>query len=230
MYRCLQWKSRTARSSSPGTPDVDRPSAGRPAGQADKMRLRGSHHDQDFRRTAHLSALRREQMADAFESRRILRADSHLSWDFKCVQHGLRAACQSNCSKSPPRRASAAQTRAFFLRRFNVIPTPKKASRASARTAITCPLLFMALALQAAPSRKNGTVLVNHGGALVILKANSRSGTPYFCWINNRRRTAVRVAYLDSYTDRESRVGLAFREPLRDFGAELARSRVFQIP
>jgi hypothetical protein len=62
------------------------------------------------------------------------------------------------------------------------------------------------------------TILVNSSGALVTLKARLALGdTVFLIHKSSRQEQEVRVAYLDAYSDRETRVGLAFRQPISDF-------------
>jgi len=62
------------------------------------------------------------------------------------------------------------------------------------------------------------TVIVNPSGALVSLKAKLALGdTVFLIHKSSRQEQEVRVVYLDSYSDRETRVGLAFKKPISDF-------------
>jgi hypothetical protein len=62
------------------------------------------------------------------------------------------------------------------------------------------------------------TVIVNPSGALVTLKAKLLLGdTVFLVHKSSRQEQEVRVVYLDAYSDRETRVGLAFKQPISDF-------------
>src|SRR2546421_12404956 len=62
------------------------------------------------------------------------------------------------------------------------------------------------------------TVIVNPSGALVSLKTKLALGdTVFLIHKSSRQEQEVRVVYLDSYSDRETRVGLPFKKPLPDF-------------
>ncbi len=62
------------------------------------------------------------------------------------------------------------------------------------------------------------TLLVNASGALVTLKAKLALGDIVFLiHRSSREEHEVRVVYLDAYSDRETRVGLAFKQPISDF-------------
>jgi hypothetical protein len=62
------------------------------------------------------------------------------------------------------------------------------------------------------------TVIVNSSGALVTLKAKLALGdTVFLIHKSSRQDQEVCVVYLDAYSDRETRVGLAFKKPIPDF-------------
>jgi hypothetical protein len=62
------------------------------------------------------------------------------------------------------------------------------------------------------------TVIVNPSGALVTLKAKLLLGdTVFLMHKSSRQEQEVRVVYLDAYSERETRVGLAFKQPISDF-------------
>ena len=62
------------------------------------------------------------------------------------------------------------------------------------------------------------TIIVNSTGALVTLKAKLAIGdTVFLIHKSSRKELEVRVVYLDTYSDRETRVGLAFKQPVHDF-------------
>ena len=62
------------------------------------------------------------------------------------------------------------------------------------------------------------TLIVNSSGALVTLKAKLALGdTVFLIHRSSRKELEVRVVYLDAYSDRETRVGLAFKEPVPGF-------------
>jgi hypothetical protein len=144
----------------------------------------------------------------------------HQSWDFKCLQHGpqsglpvelLEVAPLDDPLPSKQERSSYAVS--------NAVSTPKKASRASTRTAIHVPVVVYGFGSSSGSFKEETeTVLVNHGGALVLLKAKLSVGDTVFLLDKiTGVEQRVRVAYFDPYTDRESRVGLGFKEPLPNF-------------
>jgi hypothetical protein len=62
------------------------------------------------------------------------------------------------------------------------------------------------------------TQIVNASGALVMLSTKVAIGDSVFLvQRGSGLEQEVRVVYLDSYTDRETKVGLAFRRPIPDF-------------
>ena len=62
------------------------------------------------------------------------------------------------------------------------------------------------------------TLTVNSSGALVMLKTKLDVGDSVFLMHKaSRMEQEMRVAYLDSYSERETKVGLAFKRPIPDF-------------
>jgi len=62
------------------------------------------------------------------------------------------------------------------------------------------------------------TLTVNSSGALVMLKTKLDVGDSVFLMHKTSRlEQEVRVAYLDAYSERENKVGLAFKRPIPDF-------------
>jgi hypothetical protein len=62
------------------------------------------------------------------------------------------------------------------------------------------------------------TQTVNSSGALVMLKTKLQIGDSVFVMQkSNGQEQEVRVVYLDPYTERETKVGIAFRRPIPDF-------------
>ena len=62
------------------------------------------------------------------------------------------------------------------------------------------------------------TLTVNASGALLMLKTKLRVGDSVFLMHkSSRMEQEMRVAYLDPYSERETKVGLAFKQPIPDF-------------
>jgi hypothetical protein len=139
-------------------------------------------------------------------------------WDFNCREHGPQrdkpiellevAPLDEPAPANSPQASVYAQSPA----------SPKKASRSGARLAIHVPVVIYGFGSSGSFKEETETVLVNSGGALVLLKAKLTVGDTIFLLDKiTGFEQRVRVAYLDRYTERESRVGLAFKEPLPDF-------------
>lgn len=144
----------------------------------------------------------------------------HQPWDFKCLQHGSQSGLPVELLEVAPLddpRPPKQEHSSYAV--SNAVPTPKKASRASTRTAIHVPVVVYGFGSSSGSFKEETeTVLVNHGGALVLLKAKLSVGDTVFLLDKiTGVEQQVRVAYLDPYTDRESRVGLAFKEPFPNF-------------
>ena len=142
------------------------------------------------------------------------------SWEFKCREHGPQNALPVELLEVAPidDPLQVKQEPTSYAVSTSA-PPPKKASRASSRTAIHVPVVIYGFgSANGAFKEETETVLVNHGGALVLLKAKLSVGDTIFLLDKiTGVEQQVRVAYLDRYTERESRVGLAFNEPLPNF-------------
>jgi hypothetical protein len=142
------------------------------------------------------------------------------SWDFKCREHGPQSGLPVELLEVAPiddPLQMKQEQPAYAV--SAAVALPKKASRASARAAIHVPVVIYGFGSSSgAFKEETETVLVNHGGALVVLKAKLSVGDTVFLLDRiTGVEQQVRVAYLDRYTERESRVGLAFKEPLPNF-------------
>ena len=141
-------------------------------------------------------------------------------WDFKCREHGAQSGLPVELLEVAPidDPLQMKQEQPAYAVSAAVAPS-KKASRASARTAIHVPVVIYGFGSSSgAFKEETETVLVNNGGALVVLKAKLSVGDTVFLLDRiTGVEQQVRVAYLDRYTERESRVGLAFKEPLSNF-------------
>jgi hypothetical protein len=95
----------------------------------------------------------------------------------------------------------------------------KKTPRASERIPMRVPVVIYGFAGKAGAFHEDTeTVIVNSSGALVTLKAKLALGdTVFLIHKSSRQDQEVRVVYLDVYSDRENRVGLAFKKPIPDF-------------
>jgi hypothetical protein len=142
------------------------------------------------------------------------------TWEFKCREHGAQQGIpQEAMEVAPlddprPRRTSQPS----FTVPFPAAPT-KKVPRSSERIPLRVPVVIYGFAGKGGAFHEDTeTVLVNASGALVTLKAKLALGdTVFLIHKSSRQEQEVRVVYLDAYSDRETRVGLAFKQPISDF-------------
>lgn len=144
------------------------------------------------------------------------------TWDFKCRVHGAQngvprevietAAFEERSPSAAPESASPA---------VNVITTEstKKIPRSSARMSLRVPVVIYGFTKKSgAFHEETDTLTVNASGALVMLKTKLEIGDSVFLiHRSSRNEQEVRVVYLDPYSERETKVGLAFKRPLPDF-------------
>jgi len=115
-----------------------------------------------------------------------------------------------------PQPSPAAQTP--FAVPFAATPE-KKTPRSSERIPMRVPVVIYGYAGKSGAFHEDTeTIIVNSTGALVTLKAKLAIGdTVFLIHKSSRKELEVRVVYLDAYSDRETRVGLAFKQPVHDF-------------
>ena len=139
------------------------------------------------------------------------------SWDFKCREHGAQRGIPrevielASLNDSAPKPARPLASRQ---------PGPaRKTPRSSDRIPLRISVVVYGYAGKAgAFHEETETVVVNSSGALVIVKTKLDLGdTVFLIHKNSRAEQEVRVAYIDRYSDRETRVGLAFKQPVSDF-------------
>jgi hypothetical protein len=143
------------------------------------------------------------------------------TWDFKCRYHGSQRGSPLEVLETapldeprPPKKASPT-----FAVPIPLNPPTKKTPRASERISMRVPVVIYGFAKHSgAFHEETETLTVNASGALVMLKAKLEIGDSVFLIHKaSRHELEVRVAYLDAYSDRETKVGLAFRQPIKDF-------------
>jgi hypothetical protein len=142
------------------------------------------------------------------------------TWEFKCREHGPQQGIPKEVMEvaalDDPRPSQESQT-------SYAIPFPersaKKISRSGERLSMRVPVVIYGFAGKGGAFHEDTeTILVNPSGALVTLKAKLALGdTVFLIHKSSRQEQEVRVVYLDAYTDRETRVGLAFKQPVSDF-------------
>jgi hypothetical protein len=142
------------------------------------------------------------------------------TWEFKCREHGPQQGIPKEVMEvaalDDPRPSQESQ-------KSYAIPFPersaKKISRSGERLSMHVPVVIYGFAGKGGAFHEDTeTILVNPSGALVTLKAKLALGdTVFLIHKSSRQEQEVRVVYLDAYTDRETRVGLAFKQPVSDF-------------
>jgi hypothetical protein len=145
------------------------------------------------------------------------------SWEFKCREHGAQKGIPREVIEIAPLDDSHSQT-ARSISRATAGPS-KKTPRSSARISMRVPVVVYGFAGKSgAFHEETETVMVNSSGALVILKTKLELGeTVFLIHKGSRAEQEVRVAYADLYSDRETRVGLAFKQPVSDFWKKLRK-------
>jgi hypothetical protein len=144
------------------------------------------------------------------------------TWDFKCRVHGAQRGIPGEVietatfeERSPSPAAKPAPPAA------NVITTEstKKISRSSERLPLRVPVVIYGFTKKCGAFHEDtDTLTVNASGALVMLKTKLEIGDSVFLMHQStRNEQEVRVVYLDPYSERETKVGLAFKHPISDF-------------
>jgi hypothetical protein len=142
------------------------------------------------------------------------------SWEFKCREHGVQRGIPKEVIEVAPLDDVTPKKKEAPSLPVPVWVTPnKKAQRSSERVVMRVPVVIYGFAKGSGAFHEDTeTVVVNANGALVILKSKLELGdTAFLIHKGSRQEQEVRVAYLDAYSDRETRVGLAFKQPISDF-------------
>jgi hypothetical protein len=139
------------------------------------------------------------------------------SWEFKCREHGAQKVAPSEAMEIAPVDAPPSQI-GRSISRATSGPT-KKTPRSSIRMNMRVPVVVYGFAGKSgAFHEETETVTVNASGALVIVKTKLELGETVFLMHKaSRAEQEVRVAYVDRYSDHETRIGLAFKQPISDF-------------
>jgi hypothetical protein len=142
------------------------------------------------------------------------------TWEFTCREHGLQKGIPQEVMEVAPLDDPRTPQKAppTFAVPFPASPA-KKTPRASERIPMRVPVVIYGFAGKGGAFHEDTeTVIVNSSGALVTLKAKLALGdTVFLMHKSSRQDQEVRVVYLDAYSDRETRVGLAFKKPIADF-------------
>jgi len=142
------------------------------------------------------------------------------SWEFKCREHGPQQGIPQEAMEvaaldDPP---PAQETTASYAVPYPAVPA-KETPRSGERLPMHVPVVIYGFAGKGGAFHEDTeTLIVNPSGALVTLKAKLSLGdTVFLIHQSSGQEQEVRVVYLDAYTDRETRVGLAFKQPISDF-------------
>jgi hypothetical protein len=143
------------------------------------------------------------------------------TWDFKCRHHGPQKGIPKEVIETAPfddpQPAKKAPT--AFAVPIPLKPPAKKVPRASERLSMRVPVVVYGFAKNSGAFHEDTeTLTVNASGGLVMLKAKLELGDSVFLIHKaSRHELEVRVAYLDRYSEHETKVGLAFKQPIHDF-------------
>ncbi|HET8924922.1 MAG TPA: hypothetical protein VFN26_18225 [Candidatus Acidoferrum sp.] len=149
-----------------------------------------------------------------------------MTWDFKCREHGPQQGVPREVIEvAPLDDPRPARIDPSTL----AVPFPsapaKKTPRASIRYPFRVPVTIYGFTKDGGAFHEDTeTVLVNSSGALITLKARlALGGTVFLIHKSSQAEQEVRVAYVDAYSDREIRVGLAFKQPISNFWKKTRR-------
>ncbi|HTT34215.1 MAG TPA: hypothetical protein VMH48_11480 [Methylomirabilota bacterium] len=145
-----------------------------------------------------------------------------LTWDFKCRLHGAqRGAPKEVIEMEPVQEERPSRSQKTAPPAINVISgtATKRIPRSSERVSMRVPVVIYGFTQKSGAFHEDTeTLTVNSSGALVMLKTKLEVGDSVFLMHkSSRMEQEVRVAYLDSYSERETKVGLAFKRPISDF-------------
>lgn len=143
------------------------------------------------------------------------------TWDFKCREHGAQRGAPNEVIGVAPLDEKAAATEESAVTFANPISTEttKRIPRSSERMSLRLPVVVYGFTRDHGAFHEEAeTQTVNSSGALVMLKTRLAIGDAVFLMQKGSGlEQEVRVVYLDAYTDRETKVGLAFKYPIPDF-------------
>jgi hypothetical protein len=143
------------------------------------------------------------------------------TWDFKCREHGAQTGSPKEVIGVAPLDEKPASTQKSALTFANPISTEatKKTPRSGERLPLHIPVVIYGYTKDhGAFHEETETQTVNASGALVMLKTKLAIGDSVFLvQRSSGLEQEVRVVYFDTYTEREFKVGLAFKYPIPDF-------------
>jgi len=142
------------------------------------------------------------------------------TWDFKCREHGLQKGIPQEVMEVAPLDDPRPSQNALpsLAVPFSAVPA-KKVPRSSERASFRVPVVIYGFAGKGGAFHEDTeTVIVNSSGALVTLNTKLALGdSAFLIHKSSRQEQEVRVVFIDAYSDRETRVGLAFKKPVSDF-------------
>ena len=134
------------------------------------------------------------------------------TWDFKCREHGAQRGTPKEVIGVAPLDEKPPSTQKSALTFGNAISTEatKKTPRSSERMALRIPIVVYGFTKErGAFHEETETQIVNAKLAI--------GDSVFLMQKGNGLEQEVRVVYLDPYSDRETKVGLAFKYPITDF-------------
>jgi hypothetical protein len=143
------------------------------------------------------------------------------TWDFKCREHGEQRSSPKEVIEVAPLDEPPPLSQKSALAFSNPISTEttKKTPRSSERMALRIPVVVYGFTKdRGAFHEETETQTVNASGTLVMLRTKLAIGDSVFLMQKGSGlEQEVRVVYLDAYSEREIKVGLAFKYPIPDF-------------
>ncbi len=143
------------------------------------------------------------------------------TWDFKCREHGAQHGTPKEVIGVAPLEEKPASTEKSALTFGKPISseTTKRIPRSSERISVRIPVVVYGFTKDhGAFHEETEMQTVNASGALVMLKTKLAIGDSVFLMQKSSGLDQeVRVVYLDAYTDRQTKVGLAFKYPIPEF-------------
>src|SRR5205085_5496179 len=143
------------------------------------------------------------------------------TWDFKCREHGAQRGAPKEVIGVAPLDdlPPSTQKSALTFGNPNSTETTKRIPRSSERMPLRIPVVIYGFTKNCgAFHEETETQTVNGSGALVMLKTKlALAASVFLMQKGSGLEQEVRVVYLDAYTDRETKVGLAFKHPIPDF-------------
>ncbi len=144
-------------------------------------------------------------------------------WDFNCREHGAQCEIpQEVIEVAPVSETSSSSQPPSYQSYVDPIPldTPaKRIPRSSERIPLRVPVVVYGFTSKCgAFHEETETLTVNASGALVVLTTKLDFGdTVFLIHKGSRDEQEVRVAYVSPHSEREIKVGLAFKNPVQSF-------------